>query len=290
MLVERFEEMALASALPLSEDLEAARDACQEAFLVAWRLLPMLREPAAFGAWLKRLIRTQCARARRRRIASTQISQAASSAADLPNDARDPLELASWQEELLRIRHAVSRLPAREREVITLFYFAGESLREIARVLGMSVGNAGKCLYTARLRLRRGLPRDIAESFLAAAPTRAFARRVQAGVFDEYVGEYRFPQRPQHNVTLRREGDVLISDGGGQQNILASFRSDTLVSTEFDGEARFRRSRDGRISHFVYYEFGRRIGVAHKVTSHEANRQAKSNGLGRANRGGSARD
>ena len=61
-LVERFEDMALAVALPACEDVEAARDACQEAFLVAWWLLPRLREPAAFGAWLKSLIRTQCAR------------------------------------------------------------------------------------------------------------------------------------------------------------------------------------------------------------------------------------
>ena len=66
MLVERFEEMALATAFPACEDIEAARDACQEAFLMAWRLLPRLREPAAFGVWLKRLVRTQCARARRR--------------------------------------------------------------------------------------------------------------------------------------------------------------------------------------------------------------------------------
>jgi hypothetical protein len=40
-----------------------------------------------------------------------------------------------------------------------------------------------------------------------------------------------------------------------------------LTPTEFDGEGRFRRDRRGRVSHFVYYEFGRRFGVARKVKS-----------------------
>ena len=40
MLVERFEEMAFMTALGACEDVESARDACQEAFLLAWREAP----------------------------------------------------------------------------------------------------------------------------------------------------------------------------------------------------------------------------------------------------------
>jgi RNA polymerase sigma-70 factor (ECF subfamily) len=264
-LVERFEEMAFATALRSCGDAEAARDACQEALLVAWRLLPRLREPAAFGGWLKRLVRTQCARARRRPGASAEIPESAGARLDAPDGACDPADLASRSDELRSILHAVSRLPEKEREAIILFYFLGEPLRVIAQVLGVSAGNAGKCLYTARLRLRRRLPRDIAEAFLAVTPTPAFTRRVQAGVFDEFVGEYRFAKRPGHTVVLRRERDALVSYAGGQRNVLASRKADTLATTEFDGEGRFRRHRNGRISHFVYYEFGVRLGVAHKV-------------------------
>src|SRR5262245_57398502 len=65
-LVERFQALALAAALTACDDVEDARDACQSAFIAAWRSLPRLREPAAFGTWLKRLVRTHCARARRR--------------------------------------------------------------------------------------------------------------------------------------------------------------------------------------------------------------------------------
>src|SRR5262249_52695122 len=120
-------------------------------------------------------------------------------------------------------------------------------------------------IYTARLRLRRALPRSISETFLDKAPSMAFTCRVQAGVHDEFVGEYRFPNRPDRGVIVRREGQALVSYSGGPPNVLASRRQDTLTPTEYDGEARFQRDRRGRVTRFVYYEFGRRLGVAHKL-------------------------
>src|SRR5262245_49705481 len=258
--------MALATALHSCDEPELARDACQEAFLLAWRRLPALREPAAFGGWLKRLVRTQCSRVRGR-DPRAGIDQR-TGIADAAQCAGDAAEQAGRREARQLVHRAVAALPAGEREAVVLFYFLGESLRAIARALGVSVGLAGKRVYTARLRLRRLLPRSITESFLAAAPTEAFTRCVRAGVFDEFVGEYRFPNRPEHRVIVRREGQRLVGYAGGQRNVLASSRQDILTATEFDGEGRFQRDRRGRINRFVYYEFGRRLGVAYKLSRH----------------------
>jgi RNA polymerase sigma-70 factor (ECF subfamily) len=263
-LVERFEDMALAIALHSCKERESARDACQEAFLVAWHRLPALREPAAFGGWLKRLVRTQCSRVRRRGDESAEISRDVLEVADR---ADDMAELLFRREVRELIRRTVAALPAGERDAVVLFYFLGEPLRAIAHALGVSAGLAGKLIYTARLRLRRALPRSVSETFLAGAPSAAFTHRVRAGRLDEFIGEYRFPNRPDQLVIVRREGQVLVSYAGGQRNVLASHRRDTLTPTEYDGEARFQRNRRGRITRFVYYEFGRRLGVAHKVAS-----------------------
>ena len=89
------------------------------------------------------------------------------------------------------IQRAVAKLPAGEREAVTLFYFVGESLRAVARALGVSVASAGKRVYSARIRLRRRLPRSVTEAFLVVTPTPAFSERVKAGMFDEFAGEYR---------------------------------------------------------------------------------------------------
>lgn len=265
VLVEGFQGMAFATALRASDEAEDARDACQDAFMVAWQMLADLREPAAFGGWLTRLVRTQCARRRRRRAVETTLAERARHAADESANDRDPAEVASRHETEALIRRAVRGLPAEERRVVSQFYFLGASLRTIARMLGISVAAAGKRLYSARLRLRRRLPRSLAEAFLGGGPTGSFTREVEAGVFDELVGEYRFAKRPDHPVAVRREGHTLVSYAGGQRNVLASRGQDRLIPVEFDGEARFQRNRGGQVSHFIYYEFGRRLGIARKV-------------------------
>ena len=52
----------------------------------------------------------------------------------------------------------------------------------------MPEATIGKRLYSARLRLRRILPRSVARELLVTAPSRDFLRRVEAGMFDELVG------------------------------------------------------------------------------------------------------
>src|SRR3982074_1733977 len=71
-LVGRFQDVAVATALGWSGDAEAARDAAQEAFALAFAHLGELADPAAFAAWFLRLVRTACHRQRRRRAVATQ--------------------------------------------------------------------------------------------------------------------------------------------------------------------------------------------------------------------------
>ena len=253
-LVALHEQMAFATALASLRDPEAARDAAQEAFLAAWRELPQLRTPAAFPGWLQRLVRTQCARIRRKQ-------QQPPAGAPLPEN--DDAIVRMERRRLLA--RALEQLVPDDREALLLFHVLGESQRRIAEIFGVPETTIGKRLYAARLRLRRLLPRALAAEFLVTAPARDFLRRVQAGMFDEVVGTYRFESQPERIVIIRRAGELLISDAGGQRNILASRGDDALVTTAFDGEGRFRRDRRGRITHFVYYEFGRRLGVARKL-------------------------
>jgi RNA polymerase sigma-70 factor, ECF subfamily len=251
-LVALHERMALATALASLHDAEAARDAAQEAFLDAWRKLPQLRTPAAFPGWLQRLVRTQCARIRRRREPLPEP----------PPEAGDAVVRAERRRAVAR---ALEQLAPADREALLLFHVLGEPQRRIAEIFGVSAQTIGKRLYGARLRLRRLMPRSVAREFLVTVPTSDFVRRVRAGLFDEVVGTYRFESQPKRVVIIRRAGDLLISESAGQRNVLAANGDDALVTTAYDGEGRFRRDRSGRITHFVYYEFGRRLGVARKV-------------------------
>ena len=57
-------------------DIEAARDATQQALLEAWRDLPTLRDPGRFEAWTYRLVVHACfreARRDQRRLAAVRL-------------------------------------------------------------------------------------------------------------------------------------------------------------------------------------------------------------------------
>ena len=257
-LVGRFEESAFAWSLQLLGDPAEARDATQDAFITAWLNLRQLRAPAAFGAWLKRLIATQCNRRRRSRPITELLSERCA-VTDAEYEHRERQRL---------LAAAIARLSEREYRVVVLFYFLGRTLKEIAGILGVPKGTIGKQLHSARIAIRRQLPRAVRSEFLKLQPSPQFLSKVREGLFDEYVGEYRFAKRPDLAVRIVREGSSLVGYGGGQRVVLASLDENVLVASEFDGEGRFQRDHSGHVVRFVYYEFGARLGIATKTAGY----------------------
>ena len=257
-LVRRFEESAFGWSFQLLDDPDEAKDATQDAFLAAWLKLRQLRDPAAFGVWLKRLIATQCSRRRRKGRGTEPLCE---------QQLRATTESRENQSALAA---AMAGLPETEYRVVVLFYFLGRKLDEIAGILGIARGTVGKRLHSARIAIRRKLPRAVRSEFQQLRPSPQFMRKVREGLFDEYVGEYRFDERPELVVRIEREGDLLVSYGGDQRSVLASIRDGALRSLAYDGEGHFQRDRAGRIAQFVYYEFGARLGVAKKLVPRTA--------------------
>ena len=61
-LVHRYQDAAFAYGYAILKDRSAAEDATQTAFLTAWIHLSSLRDLAAFGAWLRKIVKTECLR------------------------------------------------------------------------------------------------------------------------------------------------------------------------------------------------------------------------------------
>jgi RNA polymerase sigma-70 factor, ECF subfamily len=256
-LVEQSQHLVFGLALASLRNAEEAKDAAQDAFLTAWLRLHQLRDPSAFAAWLKTIVATQCNRRLRRRTRESAL-------VELPESVEADTSRAEYQS---LVASAIAALPERERHATVLFYFLGHTQQEIARLLRLKPGTVGKRLHSARLRIRRRLPLSVRREFVRLAPSRRFVEKVQRGLFDEYVGEYRFERRPDLIVSIAREGDFLISEASKQRNVLTSVADESLLTSHYDGEGRFRRNRRGKVTHFVYYEFGRRLGIARKTDS-----------------------
>lgn len=266
-LVRTFQDMAFACAYAVLGDFQLAEDAAQEAFISAWQRLDQLRQPDAFPGWLRRIVLTQCnrlTRAKRPQLTTLEDGTHSLSAA-----VNQQIEI-----ERTEVRNAVfaaiEELPEKDRLVIVLFYLKEQSQLEISAFLEVPVTTVAKRLYSARLRLTGLMTKQFKRDLRAHRPSRnrTFTQKVAAGIFDEFVGEYRFEQRPDITVHIRREGNKLIGEASGQRNELrAQTDSDTDLSTrEFDGRGQFVRNSDGHITHFVYFEFGHEMGLAMKVS------------------------
>src|SRR5436309_11999908 len=66
-ITRRFQHMAFGYALSFVRNFQEAEDVVQEAFVAAWYALPTLAEPAAFGAWVRSIVKHQAHRVLRRK-------------------------------------------------------------------------------------------------------------------------------------------------------------------------------------------------------------------------------
>ena len=134
-----------------------ARDAVQEACVLAWRELPRLRDRSRFDAWLSQILVNACRgllRKRRRvRVREVDVSDTgpgspAAYATGSGADERAEAEL---------IRRAFDRLDGDTRSLLVLHYVEERPLAEIGRVLGAPVGTIKWRLSNARRALDRAL-------------------------------------------------------------------------------------------------------------------------------------
>jgi RNA polymerase sigma-70 factor (sigma-E family) len=122
-------------AVLLVDDISTAEDVVQEAFTALHKNQHRLREPQAALAYLRTTVVNNARTViRRRQTARRHLSLARLEHAE-PADSE--LLLAASHQEVLA---AVRQLPARQREVLTLRYWADLSETEIAQALGISRG------------------------------------------------------------------------------------------------------------------------------------------------------
>lgn len=148
-LVRTAAPAALAAARRVTGDASLAEDACQEAFLRAFRALSKFRPEASFRAWL-RTIAVRCAIdvMRRRRPESPLPAEPSGG----PEDSR--------HEDADLLRAALAALSPVEREILLARELEGVDDREIARRLDMSVTAVRVRIHRARRRIRHRFERE----------------------------------------------------------------------------------------------------------------------------------
>jgi RNA polymerase sigma-70 factor (ECF subfamily) len=150
-LVRKHGDRLFAIAYRILRDSDRARDALQDALVLAWRDLPTLRDAERFEQWMQRLLTNVClaeaSRERKRvmRIEPLDAVASGSSQGFADVDDRDQLD------------RGFRRLKPDERALLVLRHYAGYEPTEIAAVLGIPAGTVRSRLHHAHQHMRAAL-------------------------------------------------------------------------------------------------------------------------------------
>ena len=167
--------------LRMVRDTADAEDLTQEAFLILFRKVHTFRCESAFSTWLHRLtVNLVLMRLRKKKLPVVSIE----AIPDPDDETAPPRSLELGASDLIlegaidrvNLERCIQSLPAGFRRVFVLHDIQGYGHREIANLLGRSVGNSKSQLHKARKRLReslRELQRDKMRDARLAAANRA---------------------------------------------------------------------------------------------------------------------
>jgi RNA polymerase sigma factor (sigma-70 family) len=128
---------------------EDAEDAAQEALIILYRKIGMLRASGALASWMFRIVRNECLRRARTMLRDTTA---------VPDTA-----LGSAEDEVLRrletgrVAAAIAALPTDQRRVLIMRDIQGYSGRMVADAMGLSTAAMKSRLHRARATVRQTL-------------------------------------------------------------------------------------------------------------------------------------
>src|SRR6266853_3648069 len=144
--------------LRMLHDPAEAEDLVQEVFIQLFRKIYTYRGESAFSTWLHRLTANLVLmHLRRKKPISISLDDIDGSD---EGDDRPQKEIGAPDPQLtglidrVTLQSAIEQLPRGYREIFTLYDVQGYDHREIAKILGRSVGNSKSQLHKARKRLR----------------------------------------------------------------------------------------------------------------------------------------
>jgi len=180
-LVDDWTDAVHAIVLARSTDPRAAEDLVQTTFLEAWRKLGQLRDPGAFGGWLRRIARSVSRDDARRRAVRPALSAAPARPVQAPAS-DSPEHQARAREAQRDLVAALESLEASERELLLLYHLQQCSTAELAQRLGRSQAAVRQRLSRARRAVSAGLTAALVAWLHQAQLGPAFRSRVHGAL------------------------------------------------------------------------------------------------------------
>lgn len=172
-LVAATQHMALGAALGVLRDHTAAEDAVQQAYLRAFRRLADLKEPAAFPAWLRRIVITVALNMRR---AHRRTWLCLEDIADVPVLDEEESRWTDLQRH--RLAAALLTLTPEERRICDRHYHGGWTAARLSIAAGVDEPAMRKRLQRIRDKLRKEIEMTEQRDIHPAGPDDRLPRKI----------------------------------------------------------------------------------------------------------------
>jgi RNA polymerase sigma factor (sigma-70 family) len=182
-LVARYQSPICALAYSACGNISQSEDLAQETFIIAWRKLGDLKEPAKFKSWLYGIARNQINSAFRQQVrnplaAAESLDESRAGAMTGSN----PAEQAISQEEEGILWRSLERIPEAYREPLVLFYREHHSTERVAAVLELSEEAVRQRLSRGRKMLEEQVLAFVEGALERTNPGQAFTLGVLAAL------------------------------------------------------------------------------------------------------------
>ena len=149
-LVRLYQRRATHLAVRLLGNADDATEVVQQAFVTVYLKIDKLREPKRFESWLLRIVTNLAIDYREaagHRLGTIEAADCEGKRSVSPVERQIKAELED------AIRRAMLKLSAKEAKAISLFGFEDLSHKEVAKIMGCSVGTARWYVFQARRKL-----------------------------------------------------------------------------------------------------------------------------------------
>lgn len=155
-IFDAYKNEALRTAYLITGNHASSEDIVQETFLLCYRNIRKLKDPAQFKSWLFRILtRTawrNCSK-EKKIIPEEDILTVADKAEPMDSS----FEQYMQKETAKVLQQAINKLDPKQRTVVILYYYNELSIQEIASIVGCFSGTVKSRLHTARNNLKNSL-------------------------------------------------------------------------------------------------------------------------------------
>jgi len=159
-LVLKYQKQIYDLAYSFTHNVEDAYDLSQDIFLKAFKAIHKFQENSAFYTWLYRIARNagiDYVRKKKNRNLITVDDIELMNRLSIDKSTERMINRLEREELKEKIRNAISKLSARQKQVFVLRHYENLNLREIAERLGLSIGTVKVHHFNAVNRLRKTL-------------------------------------------------------------------------------------------------------------------------------------